>query len=157
MVDYKAFTCSGNGIMNRLCTDVYVYSKYNKQNPVRTRKWSAVWDTGATNTCISSNIVNELSLIPIGKRTSSTAGGVVECNTYCVDIILPNGVNANDFIVQEVALTDCDLLIGMDIIRHGDFSITNHEDKTKFSFRIPSITHIDYVEEYNSLIKEEDS
>lgn len=151
MIDYKAFTCTGEGILNRLCTDVYVFSKYNTQIPSKSIKWKAVWDTGATGTCISQNVVNQLNLIPIGKTTSSTAGGIVECNTYCVDIILPNGVTANDFVVQEVKLTDCDLLIGMDIIRHGDFSISNHNGKTKFSFRIPSIAHIDYVQEYKKL------
>ena len=31
----------------------------------------------------------------------------------------------------------CDMLIGMDVIRHGDLLITN-KDNTEFSFRIPS-------------------
>jgi hypothetical protein len=44
-----------------------------------------------------------------------------------------------------------DILIGLDIITIGDFSITNHNGKTVVSFRIPSDTyHIDYVEMLNS-------
>lgn len=36
----------------------------------------------------------------------------------------------------------------MDIIRHGDFAITNINNCTTFSFRTPSIKEIDYVKEY---------
>ena len=42
---------------------------------------------------------------------------------------------------------DIDVLIGMDIIQHGDFSITNVNNKTTFSFRTPSMKEIDYVKE----------
>ena len=35
----------------------------------------------------------------------------------------------------------------MDIIKHGDFSITNTNNRTTFSFRTPSIQEIDYVKE----------
>lgn len=39
------------------------------------------------------------------------------------------------------------LRANMDIIKHGDFSITNINNKTTFSFRIPSTKEIDYVKE----------
>ena len=41
-------------------------------------------------------------------------------------------------------LIDVDVLIGMDIISKGDFSITASQGKTKFSFQIPSTHDIDY-------------
>lgn len=37
----------------------------------------------------------------------------------------------------------------MDIISYGDFTISNYNGKTIFSFRTPSIIHTDYVKEYN--------
>ena len=39
----------------------------------------------------------------------------------------------------------------MDIIRHGDFSITNVNNKTTFSFRTPSVEEIDYVKESRNI------
>lgn len=39
------------------------------------------------------------------------------------------------------------LLIGMDIIGLGDFAVTNANDKTTFSFRIPSVREIDFIPE----------
>lgn len=35
----------------------------------------------------------------------------------------------------------------MDIISRGDFAVTNFAGKTTFSFRVPSIQRIDFVEE----------
>lgn len=151
MEEYKAFTCSFSQISKRLTTQVKVSSQFCKSKANGT--WTAVWDTGATMTCISSNIVRALELIQLGKQSNSTAGGIVESPIYCIDILLPNNVAANNFIVQEVELIDCDLLIGMDIISHGDFSISNHDGTTKFTFRIPSIEHSDYVKEYDELHK----
>ena len=37
----------------------------------------------------------------------------------------------------------------MDVINQGDFSVSNFEGKTVFSFRIPSKKTIDYVQEIN--------
>jgi len=39
-----------------------------------------------------------------------------------------------------------DILIGMDIISQGDFAITNHNNKTMFSFRMPSMLDLDFVQ-----------
>src|SRR3972149_10734968 len=38
----------------------------------------------------------------------------------------------------------CDILIGMDLITLGDFAITNKDGQTMFSFRHPSLGHIDF-------------
>lgn len=41
------------------------------------------------------------------------------------------------------------VLIGMDIIGMGDFAVTNINEKTILSFRIPSVREIDFVPEAN--------
>ena len=51
--------------------------------------------------------------------------------------------------VTEGDIKGVDVLIGMDIITQGDFIITNQSNKTVMSFRIPSLTTIDYVVEVN--------
>lgn len=61
---------------------------------------------------------------------------------------MPNGISIPSVRVIEATLTgNFEMLIGMDIISHGDFSFTNVNGKSCFSFRIPSIKKIDYVEE----------
>ncbi|PKL35839.1 MAG: hypothetical protein CVV44_20185 [Spirochaetae bacterium HGW-Spirochaetae-1] len=111
----------------------------------------AVWDTGATNTCISARIVSDLKLVPISKTQISSVNLVEIANVYLVDIYLPNHVIIGDVQVSQPSnLNSCDVLIGMDLIRLGDFSITNADGKTWFSFRIPPAKkHIDYINDVN--------
>lgn len=142
-----AFTLNESSIVKRLKTNVYVFDKYLNQDLNLIDKWIGIWDTGATTTCITATVATKLGLIPTGTALTSTAGGDKECNTYCVDILLPNNIIVQNLTVYEVHLNDGDMLIGMDIIKHGDFSITNFNRKTKFSFRIPSMKEVDYVDE----------
>ena len=50
-------------------------------------------------------------------------------------------------------LSDTDFLIGMDIITLGDFSVTNVDNATTFSFRYPSCETIDYVKQAKKMNK----
>lgn len=100
-------------------------------------KVQALWDTGATCTAISSNIVNALGLKPVDKAENYTAAGKRVVDVYYIDIILPNRVRIQDVKVTECILADFDVLIGMDIISMGDFAISNGNGKTHFSYCIP--------------------
>lgn len=72
---------------------------------------------------------------------------VRQSETYLVNIRLPNSVAFMGVRVTKGNLGDADVLIGMDIISQGDFAVTNLGGLTKFSFRVPSATHIDFVED----------
>ena len=110
------------------------------------REFTAIWDTGATNTVISPKIVQECGLKPISIVRVQTAGGERLSHVYLVSVFLPHHVLFSQVRVTEGALKGADALIGMDIITRGDFVITNKDRKTVFSFRMPSIERIDFVE-----------
>ena len=132
-----------------LKTDTLVLSDIrNKDIPYTPKLWIGFWDTGASRSSISQRIVDDLNIIPVGNTNIGTANGMVTVNTYFVDFGLPNGVTVKNVLVSCANLgSDIDILIGMDIIKHGDFAITNTNSKTTFSFRTPSIQEIDYVKE----------
>ena len=44
-----------------------------------------------------------------------------------------------------------DVLIGMDIIGSGDFAVTNSENKTVMTYRIPSVSRIDFTNSDNNI------
>jgi len=56
-----------------------------------------------------------------------------------------------------VVVTECEeiahfgFILGMEIIARGDLSITNYDNQTWVSFRVPSLAGIDYVQEFNKL------
>jgi hypothetical protein len=103
-------------------------------------RYNAIWDTGATNSVLSHNLVSALGLISTGQVVVNTAGGTIIVNKYIVDLHLPNTVIVEDVVVTEApnGIGGADMLIGMDIISRGDFAVTNFNNKTVFSFRIPS-------------------
>lgn len=154
MDNFLAFTLKSSGIMNMLKTDTLVLSDIrNKNIPFTPKLWRGLWDTGASKSSITQRIVDDLNLIPVGNANIGTANGAVTVNTYFVDFGLPNGVTVKNVLVSCANLgDDIDILIGMDIIRHGDFAITNTDNKTTFSFRTPSVQEIDYVEESRELL-----
>lgn len=106
----------------------------------------ALWDTGATGTCISKELVQKLKLQPIGMQQIQTPSGTAIVNQYKMHIVLNNEIIVKDVSVidSEIGNQNIDVLIGMDIITLGDFGISNYENKTQFSFRIPSQEHVDY-------------
>lgn len=149
MDEFLAFTLKAPGILNMLKTEALIISKVrDNSNQYTPKMWRGLWDTGASKSSITQRIVDDLDLIPIGNTNISTANGIVPVNTYLIDIGLPNRIIIPNIVVSCADLgEDIDVLIGMDIIKHGDFAITNTNNSTTFSFRIPSIEEIDYVEE----------
>ena len=153
-MDFLSFTLKAtNGLLRELTTKVVVkparilIESFNLPN--KEIKVNAVWDTGATTTAISKKLVENLKLMPVSQTTVHGINHSSVVNVHIIDILLPNHVGIAEIKVTEAKnLGDCDVLIGMDIITLGDFSITNCNNQTFLSFRIPpDEKHIDYVEQ----------
>ena len=109
-------------------------------------KYVAIWDTGATNSAITQRVVDECHLKPTGMVQVCGVHGTAFVETYIVNIILPNKVIVTSVKVSKGALVGgADVLIGMDIIGIGDFLVTTRDNKTLFSFRMPSLGCDDFV------------
>ena len=105
---------------------------------IQKKSYKALIDTGATASCITEKIANELNLFPFSKREVSNTTGTHASNIYKVCFILPidlvnrNTVsrNLNPFVNIEVigimgGNQNFDAIIGMDIISKGSLHITN--------------------------------
>lgn len=146
-----SFTAKSQSRLFQLRTAIHIRPTFDNKgenvgvNPPP-ETWEAIWDTGATSSCISQKIVDKYKLVPVSATTIITPAGSTLRSVYIVDFYLPNrfiipGVNAIG-----TELTGFDALIGMDIIGLGDFVVSNFEGKTAFSFRMPSIHCFDFVE-----------
>lgn len=103
---YYAFTIKHNGIVRQLRTNVEIL--YNSS----TASGIALWDTGASGSCVSERIVRDLNLVPTGKQKILTPSGEKKVSTYMVDIVLPNKVR-----VQSVPVCDSDIgMQGLDML-----------------------------------------
>ncbi len=106
--------------------------------PFQTR---AIWDTGATKTVITKNVIDNLNLKASGKIRAHGVHGSKIVDTFLVHIGLPNQFLVTSMRVMEGGLdgTNADVLVGMDIISKGDFIVSNANGKTSFEFGMPAI------------------
>lgn len=150
MIKFEAFTSKYNGRANQIVTKCRISQGFKPESKGNHTfvDFDSLWDTGATNTVISPKVVSDLGLKPVSKVPMAHADGSAMVDVYIINIILPNSVGFPMVAVLCSNLTGTDVLIGMDIISQGDFSITNLKGKTTFSFRHPSIQEIDYVQEH---------
>lgn len=149
--------CSGRS--NVLVSDVKISVAPDEYgNHFDDQNWTAIWDTGATKTVITPKVVQTLNLKVVSKCQMATPHGIGEANCYYINLGLPNHVAIPNLLVIEGVPQKCDVLIGMDIIGQGDFAVCNYQNKTSFSFRVPSISIIDFCEHsYIMPIKKEHS
>ena len=144
------------GFVDCIKTDVKIADPYTGKEI----KTLAIWDTGATNSVITKSKAIELGLKPLGKAVVMGVHGAKEVSVYVAKITLNN---ENISLITQVS--ECDelssagdtgMLIGMNVIGKGDFSISSYGGSTVMTFRAPSIKRTDFVEElkeYNHCLK----
>ena len=144
------FTTTCRGIADRLINSVGVSSSFDPsgaiavaEDPAKT--YQALWDTGASCSCISQKVVDDLQLPVISKQSISGATGKAVKNVHIVELFLPNNLRMTQTNVVCADIVDFDILIGMNIISIGDFVISNCDGKTVFSFRFPSMHSYDFT------------
>lgn len=149
-MDFLALTSKFDGLARVLQLHVKVAPPLIGTNaqPAKTRDCKGVWDTGATGSVITQAVVDDLGLLPVGMSEVHTANGSALQPVYMIALMLPNGVNVNTRATL-ATVEGFDVLIGMDVISLGDFSVTNLNGKTTLSFRIPSCEVVDYVQQAN--------
>lgn len=125
-----------------IVTECYVYAPVDLascKNIKRVKVQRSLWDTGASVTLISARVAKVLGLSSIGKSgVSGYNDGVDVKDTYCVHVGLATGDIVTNIMAMGFESDEYDVVIGMDIICKGDFAVTNQNERTTFSFRIPS-------------------
>lgn len=98
----------------------------------------AIWDSGATSSIITRNIIDKLKLQPVGVCQAAGIHGTEYEYTYYIDLMVPGEMTFKTLEVTEGDLEDVDVLIGMDVISQGDFCISNGNNETVVAFRSPA-------------------
>ena len=149
---YYAFTRQYDENVRTLYTPVSISKpayigqlKENVEDHPEIFEFEAVWDTGATGTVISEEVVSQLGIQPIDRINSHTANGTRIANVFLVNVYLPNDVVFPGLRVIDGNIPSTSVLIGMDIIGQGDFAVTHSDNKTCMSFRLPSLEKIDFL------------
>ncbi len=155
ITQFHAFTIKYKGIAHRIVTELVIFPAFDIDQPLAQHPGyttTALWDTGASISLITPQVVAKLALSPVGIIQISHVAGSGNHSTHMVNLGLPNKVLIGGVIVAEGTLGEgIEAIIGMDVICKGDFSISNVGNETWMSYRYPSITTIDYVVEANRI------
>lgn len=140
-----------NGLANRIIIPVTVTNDKDVS-----KEFPALIDTGATNTFVSTELATELALISVGITDTETAGGTNEkIKVYVADLSMWDGrvrfPKHKLFTANLTKQPGVEMLIGMDILIAGDLALTNQNGRTTVSFRVPSMTRIDFVSTANTI------
>lgn len=142
--DCEAFTIKFSTKVSVLETEIRVSESYDigskESSPQVVDVKKAVWDTGATCSCISQKIVQSLNLSKIDQVTNYMANGTRDAGVYLVNIYLPNGVVFSPIRVIDAEILGAEVLIGMDVISNGDLAITNKNGTTLDDLSGPTVS-----------------
>lgn len=145
-----AYTHTYNSIERRIIVKCFVSAPKTPKGEDG-EELKALWDTGASVTCISTKLSERLGLPVIDSMDITVADNrKVKADVHCVQLRM------GSFIVPHVTaavlnMDNCehDVIIGMDFMINGDTSISHYGGKTVLTFRQPSLETKDYVEELN--------
>jgi predicted aspartyl protease len=99
----------------------------------------AMWDTGSMGTCVSTELARYLGLAPFRTTTLTSLHGDSVANVCLMDLVLPDGIMIENVMAMEIETRrDFDIIIGMNIIRLGDFSLCNDHGNTVMTFSLPT-------------------
>lgn len=155
MKQFLAFTTRFGNKVNVLRTPIGISLPTNeieKESFPKLINTTAIWDTGASSSVITNALAKKMGLVPTGKMLVTNTTGKTVQNTYLINIYLPSKV-----IIPFLQVTGCNdvlgnndgMLIGMDVIGSGDFSVTSENGKTVMSYVIPNMDTIDFVKSSN--------
>lgn len=120
----------------KIITPVNLYSiPFNSLLSLST---NALWDTGASVSAITPDIMNKLNVTPVDKKTIAGIHSTQVVDIVYITVELPNGV-----IKRNIETAVCNIpsnvgmILGMDIILLGDLALSNGNSQTLFSFAYP--------------------
>jgi len=142
-------------IVNRMVIPCDIVVPYINQE---VHHMSALWDTGASCTCISDELAQQWGMSPDNYQDAcGMENQVSQYPVYTIQLSLGHFVIPY---IQVLGLpmkgNEHNMIIGMDVMNRGDVTITNKDGQTVLTFRQPSLELIDYsaeVAEINKLKK----
>lgn len=103
------------------------------------KRCKAIWDTGASDTTVSTRAVELLGLervADLGPKKIKTANGIIDSYPYHACVQLDPSWPPYKMIIWEMPESDVEVLIGMDIISRGSLRIWPQDKKTTLLFQL---------------------
>lgn len=141
----KALTVQESGIARKILSKVQIADFFTGASC----ETLGLWDSGATNSVVTRATAQNLGLTLMGQTKVRGVHGVKTVNVYYVNICLKGtNIRLTTNVTESEELSNdhsVGMLLGMNVITKGDFTISNYRGKTTMSFRVPSKAKVDYT------------
>jgi hypothetical protein len=140
----RSFSVTTEGLLMALATPCHVSQGFDPAKGIPEcpkMEFKAYWDTGATKSVITPRVVEACGLKPMRRIKSvflQGVNGLEKSQAYVINLSLPSRITFQELTVVSKNPGDVwwDVLIGMDVIAAGEFSIKNVNSNTEWSFSI---------------------
>ncbi len=149
--NFRAFTLKADKPLRRIKFNVGVTRAIPGDKGVtqsQLTQYSAILDTAAERSRVSRKVIEAQGLV--------LGGGNGHGAYYRADIYLPNMIRFAEVPVTEMPddlQGEADCMIGMDVLACADCCLSYKDRNMMFSFRVPPLGAIDFVEEHRRLHK----
>ncbi len=149
--NFRAFTLKADKPLRRIKFNVGVTRAIPGDKGVaqsQLTQYEAILDTASERSRVSRKVIEAQGLV--------LSGGNGHGAYYRADVYLPNMIRFAEVPVTEMPPDlqgEADCLIGMDILACADCCLSHKDKKMMFSFRVPPLGAIDFVEEHQRLHK----
>lgn len=108
---------------------------------------NALIDTGAQISCISTEVVQKLSLSPFYQERITFALGSAKVWVHLVDIEIMQSIKIKGMVVANFSVPGIDVIIGMDILALGEISMKGKGKELLFTFSVSDrmLRTLDYL------------
>ena len=139
----KGFIFKCDGLMKILRVPCFISESFNPADgelACGRIHFDALLDTGASTSLITQSVIDQCGLKPIRNSNYQSASGVQKTEVYLINIYLPGSLEFYELPVIRGHFSHgrWNLIIGMDVLKAGEFSVKNVNSKTEFSFLLPS-------------------
>lgn len=138
----RSFTITTEGgLLKYLATPCHISQAFDPANGLADCAripFDAQWDTGASKSVITQRVVDACGLKPIRRGYTHGVNGLGKSEAYVVNIYLPSLITIHELTVVRTNPGNVwwDVLIGMDVISAGEFSVKKVNSNTEWSFSI---------------------
>lgn len=106
-----------------------------------------LWDTGSMWCAISTKLADKMGLQTLGVRDVRHGGGTTSSPYYLIDLHLSDELSFHNIeAFGNPNLDENEMLIGMNVISHGDFCVMGNFGERKFSFVVPTLEGMDFAD-----------
>jgi predicted aspartyl protease len=128
----------GRELETQIISEAIVYAIVPEGEPIEGFRVRALWDTGATHCQVTPELAKKMGLKSLGRMDSNNAAGKTPTEIYELGMVIGEKIHYPKlYFGVSQGHERFDIVIGMNAIKYGRFTLNGHGDERTFRFEVP--------------------